>query len=91
MATILKEFDISFASDYLETVKMSEIEETPRYRSSLTLPMVSRTHFDMLKLIVGVCSWSLFVSESRRDQARFQLVCNKFMIMPHSCTLFTVL
>ena len=65
MATILKEFDISFASDYLKTVKMSEIEETPRYRSSLTLPMVSHIHCDMLELIIGVCSWSPFACESK--------------------------
>ena len=85
MATILKEFDISFASDYLKTVKMSEMEETPRYRSSLTLPMVSHIHLDMLELIIGVCSWSPFESESERDQARLQLCtispCQRFCIL----------
>jgi len=40
MSTILNEFDITFADDYLKTVKMSEIEDTPRYRPSLTLPLL---------------------------------------------------
>lgn len=41
LSTILKEFNINFASDYLKTVKMSEIEDVPRHSPSLTLPMVS--------------------------------------------------
>lgn len=41
MSSIMKEFNINFASDYLKTVQMSEIEDIPRYRPSLTLPLVS--------------------------------------------------
>lgn len=42
MATILAEFDLEFAPDYLKTTEMVEIAgeaPSPRYSDSLTLPM----------------------------------------------------
>ena len=40
MATIIKDFDLSFAPGYLETVEMIDCEKTPRHQASLTLPLV---------------------------------------------------
>lgn len=39
MATIIKEYELSFAPGYLENVEMVDCEQTPRYGDSLTLPM----------------------------------------------------
>ena len=40
MATIIKDFDLTFAPGYLENVEMLDCAPTPRYQDSLTLPMV---------------------------------------------------
>lgn len=41
LAAISREFDLSFAPGWLESVPMMATEQTPRYQPSLTLPMVS--------------------------------------------------
>lgn len=41
LAALAREFDFEFGKDYLATVPMCENDNTPLYRSSLTLPMVS--------------------------------------------------
>lgn len=41
MAAVVRDFDLAFAPGYLENVEMVDCEKTPRYRTSLTLPMVS--------------------------------------------------
>ncbi|ORY63681.1 putative cytochrome P450 monooxygenase [Leucosporidium creatinivorum] len=41
LAAVLREFDLSFAPDYLETVPRNAIDGTPEYAPSLTLPMLA--------------------------------------------------
>lgn len=41
LAALAREFDFQFGKDYLATVPMCENDNTPLYRPSLTLPMVS--------------------------------------------------
>lgn len=41
MGTIVRDFDLSIAPGYLESVEMLSFEKTPRYRDTLTLPMVN--------------------------------------------------
>jgi hypothetical protein len=43
MAAISRDFDLKFAPGYLENVEMVQLstgEQTPRYKNSITLPMV---------------------------------------------------
>jgi hypothetical protein len=43
MVTILRNYDLNFAPNYLSTVEMCSViaeEKTPQYAMSLTLPMV---------------------------------------------------
>lgn len=42
MAMILRDYNIQFATGYLENVEMVQGEKTPRYVDSITLPMVCR-------------------------------------------------
>lgn len=41
LAGLAQEFDFAFADGYLETTPMNELDGTPMYRPSLTLPMAS--------------------------------------------------
>lgn len=41
LAALAREFDFEFGREYLATVPMCENDNTPLYRPSLTLPMVS--------------------------------------------------
>lgn len=41
LAAIIREFDLTFAPDYLETTPMVDIEFSPRYMGALTLSMAA--------------------------------------------------
>lgn len=49
LAALAREFDFEFGKDYLATVPMCENDNTPLYRPSLTLPMVSCPHTILVK------------------------------------------
>lgn len=41
LAAIIRDYDLSFAPNYLETTEMVDIEFTPRYLGALTLSMAA--------------------------------------------------